>query len=57
MSFLSAPADARIDIVYLWVDGNDPTWRARRHQAARQHGAIDVNTVRMVNAYAKLGLR
>jgi hypothetical protein len=41
MSLLSAPADARIDIVYLWVDGNDPAWRARRHKAARQHGAID----------------
>ncbi len=23
-----------IDIVYLWVDGNDPAWRARRQQAA-----------------------
>lgn len=33
--------DARVDIVYLWVDGNDPAWRARRHQAARQRGAID----------------
>lgn len=24
---------AGIDIVYLWVDGADPAWRARRHQA------------------------
>ncbi len=23
-----------IDIVYLWVDGNDPMWRAKRQQAA-----------------------
>lgn len=23
-----------IDIVYLWVDGNDPVWRAKRQQAA-----------------------
>lgn len=38
--FFDAP-EARIDIVYLWVDGNDPQWRARRHEAARHHGAID----------------
>jgi hypothetical protein len=35
-----APA-AGIDIVYLWVDGADPAWRARRQQAyaawARAH--------------------
>lgn len=36
----AAPA-APIDIVYLWVDGNDPHWRAKRHQAARQHNAMD----------------
>jgi Stealth protein CR2, conserved region 2/Stealth protein CR1, conserved region 1 len=24
-----------IDIVYLWVDGNDPEWRAKRHRAAK----------------------
>ena len=41
MSHLPAPADTRIDIVYLWVDGNDPQWRAKRHRAARQRGAID----------------
>jgi hypothetical protein len=23
-----------IDVVYLWVDGNDPVWRAKRQQAA-----------------------
>jgi hypothetical protein len=25
-----------IDIVYLWVDGNDPTWRRKRHRAAEK---------------------
>lgn len=34
-----------IDIVYLWVDGNDLAWRKKRHRAARQasvaaHGAM-----------------
>jgi len=28
------PADTAIDIVYLWVDGSDPLWRAKRHAAA-----------------------
>ena len=28
------PTDS-IDIVYLWVDGNDPTWRAKRRQSAQ----------------------
>lgn len=36
-----ATHDAPIDIVYLWVDGNDPRWRAKRHRAAMRHGAID----------------
>ena len=25
-----------VDIVYLWVDGSDPVWRSRRHQARQQ---------------------
>lgn len=29
------PSDP-IDIVYLWVNGNDPAWRARRHTAIRK---------------------
>ncbi|BDT69764.1 exopolysaccharide phosphotransferase CpsY [Comamonadaceae bacterium OS-1] len=28
------PPSDPIDIVYLWVDGNDPQWRAKRQQAA-----------------------
>lgn len=28
--------DTSADIVYLWVDGNDPGWRAKRHQAAEK---------------------
>jgi len=31
---LSPVAEPSIDIVYLWVDGNDPVWRAKRHRAA-----------------------
>lgn len=30
-----------IDIVYLWVDGNDAAWRAKRHAAAQQLNARD----------------
>jgi hypothetical protein len=28
--------DTLVDIVYLWVDGNDPSWRANRHRAAEK---------------------
>ncbi len=28
--------DTCADIVYLWVNGNDPVWRAKRHQAAQK---------------------
>jgi Stealth protein CR2, conserved region 2/Stealth protein CR1, conserved region 1 len=28
-----------IDVVYLWVDGNDPEWRAKRHRATRNLSA------------------
>ena len=35
MPATSTPLSADpIDIVYLWVDGNDPLWRAKRQQAA-----------------------
>ena len=30
------PHDSPIDIVYLWVDGNDSTWRAKRQAALHQ---------------------
>jgi hypothetical protein len=30
------PHDSPIDIVYLWVDGNDSTWRAKRQAALQQ---------------------
>ncbi len=29
-----------IDIVYLWVDGNDPAWRAKRQAAAPRHSRL-----------------
>jgi hypothetical protein len=35
---LTQPADA-IDIVYLWVDGNDSVWRAKRRTAANRLSA------------------
>jgi len=36
MSVLAA--NPPVDIVYLWVDGSDPAWRAKRHAAARRLG-------------------
>lgn len=35
----SLASDSPIDIVYLWVDGSDPVWRAKRHAAALRLGA------------------
>lgn len=35
-SFTATPQDAPIDIVYLWVDGNDARWRAKRRHALAQ---------------------
>jgi len=37
----SRAADTAIDIVYLWVDGSDPVWRAKRHAAALCLGAAE----------------
>jgi hypothetical protein len=34
-------AETPIDIVYLWVDGSDPAWRAKRHAAALRMGAAE----------------
>jgi hypothetical protein len=33
------PHDSPIDIVYLWVDGNDAAWRAKRQAALQQLGS------------------
>ena len=33
---LPAPRGDFVDVVYLWVDGNDPTWRQRRQVAAER---------------------
>jgi hypothetical protein len=30
-----------VDVVYLWVDGNDPQWRSRRHLARQQLTPVD----------------
>ncbi|MBC7649447.1 MAG: Stealth CR1 domain-containing protein [Vitreoscilla sp.] len=30
------PSDFPIDIVYLWVNGNDADWRAKRRYAAQK---------------------
>lgn len=32
---VSTGTDSQIDIVYLWVDGADPQWQARRRQASK----------------------
>ena len=39
------PADPAIDIVYLWVDGSDPVWRAKRHAAALRMGAAETQSM------------
>ena len=31
--------DSPVDIVYLWVDGNDPAWRLKRQRAADELSA------------------
>ena len=41
---LSAP-DSPVDIVYLWVDGSDPAWRAKRHAAALRLGAAEAESM------------
>ena len=35
----------KIDIVYLWVDGNDPQWRAKRQRAAHALSASSVSNM------------
>ena len=33
-----------VDVVYLWVDGNDPAWRQRRQAAAKRVASLLVST-------------
>lgn len=35
----------KIDIVYLWVDGNDPVWRQKREKALNQLDANNRNSI------------
>ena len=35
----------KIDIVYLWVDGNDPQWRAKRQRAAQALSARSLTSM------------
>ena len=35
----------KIDIVYLWVDGNEPQWRAKRQRAAQAMSASSVTNM------------
>ena len=37
--------DTPVDIVYLWVDGSDPAWRAKRHAAALRLGAEETQSM------------
>lgn len=41
----SRAADTAIDIVYLWVNGSDPVWRAKRHAAALCLGTAESQTL------------
>ena len=41
----SSGADTAVDIVYLWVDGSDPVWRAKRHAAASCLGAAQTRAM------------
>eukprot|EP01036_Dinobryon_divergens_P051523 gene51523-68944_t len=37
--------DFPIDIVYLWVDGNDDQWRQKRQQAVQQLSARERDAI------------
>ena len=37
--------DEKIDIVYLWVDGNDPVWRQKRQESLRQLNAKNRSSI------------
>jgi hypothetical protein len=50
MSTFAYPPPA-IDVVYLWVDGNDPAWRSKRQRAAE---ALDGNTLRQMAMYGNV---
>ena len=39
------PLPSPIDIVYLWVDGGDVTWRKKRQSAARRASTADHNAM------------
>ncbi|WP_233604503.1 stealth family protein [Micromonospora sp. HM5-17] len=34
-----------IDLVYTWVDGNDPDWQQRKNQALRENGEAEINII------------
>ncbi len=38
-------AQNKIDIVYLWVDGNDPQWRVKRQRAAQTLTACSLSSM------------
>jgi Stealth protein CR2, conserved region 2/Stealth protein CR1, conserved region 1/Stealth protein CR4, conserved region 4 len=44
-AFQKATNSEKIDIVYLWVDGNDPIWRQKRQNALRQLNANNRNSI------------
>ena len=41
----SFSVDSPVDIVYLWVDGSDPVWRAKRHAAALRLDAAEAQSM------------
>ena len=51
MSSQFMPKDFPIDIVYLWVDGNDAVWRAKRREAAEK---LSINTLSAMAVYGNV---
>lgn len=43
--------ESAIDVVYLWVDGNDPAWRAKRQRAA---ATLSTDTLDHMALYANV---
>ncbi|NMM19132.1 MAG: hypothetical protein HHJ15_04095 [Rhodoferax sp.] len=39
--------DKPIDIVYLWVNGNDPVWQRKRHHAVDKLSPGNLNAIAM----------
>ena len=47
--------DFEVDAVYLWVDGSDPAWRARRDEARQRDGLADSGWATAANRFRDRG--